>query len=90
MYFLNDKHPEYEYAIYCQFKTACPYIAVILNSIQDVQRYLETRVKRCNQFRQIYYIDNKGFKNDYPKAMCPKGFYFKVLKRRVNDWKVIA
>lgn len=89
MYFLNDKHPEYEFAIYCQCKTATPYIAAILNSMQDVRRYLETRVKRCNQFGQIYYIDNIGFKNDYSKAMCNKGFYFKILKRKVNDWKII-
>lgn len=89
MYYLNDKHTEYEFAVYVQCKTACPYIAIVLPTIEDVTRWLKDRAKRCNQFRQVYYIDNKGFKNDYSKAMANKGFYYKILKRKVNDWKAI-
>lgn len=89
MYYLNDKHTQYEYAIYCRKGKATPYLLgqVFQNEIQ-ARNYIETIGKRHERFNQPYYVDNKFYKNTYPSNS--NGFYYKVLKRPVKDWQIIA
>ncbi len=88
MYYLENIHPEYEYAIYCRVSNATPYIIPrTFNSFLDVQRFFTNTTRRHDRFHQIYYIDNKFYNNKYSNNM--NGYYYKVLKRLVNDWKNI-
>lgn len=66
LYFLNDKHSKYQYAIYCRVNGATPYISTILETIDDVFRWVEEKEKRHNHYNQLYYIDNDFYKNKYP------------------------
>lgn len=66
MYFLNDQHSKYQYAIYCRVNGATPYIKQVLDSIDDVFRFFEEVTKRHNRYHQVYYVDNDFFKNQYP------------------------
>lgn len=89
MYYLNDKHTDYEYAVYCRKSKATPYL--IGHTFEDeiqVKRFIEEIGKRHERFNQPYYVDNKFYSNSYP--MTVDGFYYKILKRKVNDWKIIA
>ncbi len=84
MYYLNDKHSKYEYALYCRVGNACPYIARTFNSIDDVYRFVNDIEKRHNHYRQIFYIDNDFYNNKYNlNCNCT---YYKILRRPVSDW----
>lgn len=84
MYYLNDKHSKYEYAVYCRVGQALPYIQKILNSIEDVYRYVNELEKRHNHYRQFFYIDNDFYDNHY--SLNNGGTYYKILRRPVSDW----
>lgn len=87
MYYLNDKHYEYEYALYCRVGNACPYIREInyITDMDGVYRYIEEIEKKHNHYRQIFYIDNDFYKNNYSINM--NGTYYKFLRRKVQDWE---
>lgn len=85
MYFLNDKHPRYEYALYCRHGTACPFIVRTFDDIYQVYRHIEELEKRHNRFHQIFYIDNDFYKNHY--SINQNGTYYKFLRRPVSDWQ---
>lgn len=85
MYYLNDKHSKYEYALYCRVGNACPYIARIFNSIDEVYRYANEIEKRHNHYRQFFYIDNDFYNNNY--NLNSNGTYYKFLRRPVSDWE---
>lgn len=86
MYYLNDKHPKFEYALYCRVGEACPYIVPRkFDDIDEILRYIEELEKRHNRYNQIFYIDNDFYKNNY-NSNCG-GFYYKFLKRPVLDWE---
>lgn len=84
MYYLNDKHPQYQYAIYCKNGSACPYIKAVLDNREEVKVYISSIVKWHKRYHHNFYIDNKFYKNE--EKLLPTGFYYKVLRRTVNDW----
>lgn len=88
MYYLNDKHPKTEYAIYKRVNNATPYIAGVFDDINQVNEYLEAIQRRHEHYNHTYYIDRVGQKNIYPKELAQ--FYYKLLERPVNDWKEVA
>lgn len=85
MYYLNDKHSKYEYALYCRVGQALPYIKRIFDSLDDVYRYIFEIEKRHNHYNQFFYIDNDFYENFY-NISCG-GTYYKVLRRPVADWE---
>ena len=88
MYFLNDKHPKYEYALYVRVGNALPYISNTYNSFDDVCRQIKEIEKRHNHYRQFFYIDNDFYNNKYNLATISiKGIYYKILRRPVYDWE---
>ena len=88
MYYLNDKHPKYEYAIYTRVNNATPYIGQVFDNMKQVEVYLESIGKRHNKYHQTFYIDADGYENNYPKEFAD--CYYKLLIRPVNDWQEIA
>lgn len=87
MYYLNDVHPKYEYTVYCRVADACPYVMRSFTKKKDVDAFLRNLAKWHDRYHQIYYIDNKGFKNEYTINM--NGKYYKILRRPVNDWEEV-
>lgn len=88
MYYLNDKHPKYEYDIYIKNGEGIPYInGKIFTSYKDVCNYLEEIAKRHIRYNRVFYIDDDFFDNKYKKDI--KGTYYKILKRPVSDWEDI-
>lgn len=85
MYYLNDKHPKYEYALYVRVGKACPYIKRVFVSIDDVYRYIHEIEKRHNHYSQSFYIDNDFYKNEYANVNVDT--YYKFLRRNVEDWQ---
>ena len=85
MYYLNDKHPKYEYCLYTRVNNAMPYIENKFSSIDDVYRYISEIEKRHNHYGQIFYIDNDFYNNSY--SISTGGFYYKFLRRPVEDWE---
>lgn len=85
---MYDKHPDFEYAIYCRVNNATPYIAHIYSSMREVEEYFKAMETRHNRYHHIYYIDTVGYDNKYSKEFAM--FYYKLLKRPVNDWQEIA
>lgn len=88
MYYLNDKHSQYQYIIYCkQNIQAFPYlIPREFESLKEVKIFLKENIeKRYDRCGFVYYIDNDFYNNNYPKNI--NGAYYKVLRRKVNDWK---
>ena len=86
MYYLNDKHPEYEYALYCRVGSATPYIVPRkFNDMSDVLRFIDELEKRHNRYHQIFFIDNDFYENKY--SINHNGTYYKFLRRKVFDWE---
>lgn len=87
MYYLNDKHPQYEYSLYTRVANACPYIQELpyTNNFMDIYRKIESIEKRHNHFSQIFYIDNDFYDNHY--SINLNGRYYKFLRRPVADWE---
>ena len=88
MYYLNDKHPKYEYAIYTRVNNACPYISKVFTNYRQVEEFIKAIENRHNRLHHLFYIEAEQYKNIYPKEIAI--FYYKVLKRPVNDWQEIA
>lgn len=86
MYLLNDKHDEYEYALYICVEGACPYISPDSpfkeHKIKEWIKYIEKKHK--NPYNANYYIDNDFYHNEQKIA---HGTYYKFLRRKINDWK---
>lgn len=86
MYYLNDKHSQYEYTIYVRYGTALPYmIGRTFTNYWDTCRYLMDIAKRHQRFGHICYIDDDFFYNEYERDL--KGTYYKILRRPVSDWE---
>ena len=85
MYYLNDQHPEWEYVLYCRHENALPFFVRTFDSYEDVCRFINELVKRHNHYRQIFYIDNDFYKNQY--SINLNGTYYKFLRRPVADWQ---
>lgn len=88
MYYLNDQHPEFEYALYCKINNGCPYISNVYDNKQVLEITLGLIEKNNNRYHYIFYIDYPGYKNKYPKELAKR--FYKVLKRPVMDWQEIA
>ena len=88
MYFLNDKHPKYEYALFTQIKNGLPYITELryVTKQNDLLRVIEEIEKKHNRYSQKFYIDNDFYDNYY--SLETGGTYYKFLKRKVSDWEV--
>lgn len=87
MYYLNDKHPEYEYAIYTQVNNALPYITELkwVIKLDDLLKVAQDIEKKHNHYNQRFYIDNKFYNNKY--SLDSGGTYYKILIRNVSDWQ---
>ena len=83
------KHPEYEYVLFIQVGSACPYLSNDLSpyrSMEQVERVIkEIEKKHSRAYNGTYYIDNDFYENPYP--LLPNGTYYKFLRRKVNDWE---
>jgi len=91
MYYLEDKHPEYEYAIYTRIKSGTPFLNEFPSCFNyfDIMRKIEEIKKRHNRYNQLYYFDNDFIENDYnPNVRVD--FYYRVLRRPVSDYKVLT
>lgn len=88
MYYLNDKHNKYDYAVYCRVSTASPYITATFKDRKQLDRFFKGIIRWHNRYHQIFYIDSKDYKNEYSKNM--NGTYYKILKRKVNDWEEVS
>ena len=90
MYYLEDKHAQYEYALYVRIKEARPYL--LEWGFTDYYRFLNRLneiKKRHNRYNQVYYIDNDCVDNDYNSCIRPE-YYYKILRRPLNDYKVLT
>lgn len=86
MYYLNDKHPKFEYCVYVRVGNACPYIMPRkFEDMQQVYRFISETEKNNNRYNRIFYIDNSFYKNNYSRNM--NGIYYKILRRKINDWE---
>ena len=88
MYYLNDKHSEYEYVIYCKrnYKSLPYLIPCQFSNLKEVKLFITQNIeKRNDRYGYTYYIDNDFYKNKYTQNL--NGAYYKVLRRKVNDWK---
>ena len=85
MYFLNDVHPEYEYVVFCRVGNAQPYLKTVFSKFSQVEQFIQGVEKWHNRYNQIFYIDNDFYKNYYTKQI--NGTYYKILRRKVNDWE---
>ena len=86
MYYLNDDHPEFQYAIYCIVNKGCPYIAPrLFDNVMDVYNYIEELAKNNNRYHRTFYVDNDFYNNQY--NLDTSNIYYKVLKRKVLDWE---
>lgn len=84
MYYLNDKHPRKEYAVYKRVNNATPYISNVFYNLKQVEEYFLAVQRNHDRYHHTYYIDMEGFVNSYPKELAQ--FYYKLLERPVNDW----
>lgn len=87
MYFLNDKHPEYEYCLYTQIDNALPFITELryITTPEDLFRKIQEIEKKHNHYKQRFYIDNDFYDNKY--SLNSGGIYYKFLRRNVTDWQ---
>lgn len=88
MYYLNDKHEDYEYTLYVKVGDACPYFAGLRpmkswREVKDTIKWIEK--KHSKSYMGWYYIDNDFYDNPYP--LLATSTYYKILRRKVNDWK---
>ncbi len=81
MYYLNDQHSKYEYALYVRVGKALPYIKYTYTSLDDIYRCVEQIEKRHNHYNQFFYIDNDFYQNKFNQN-CG-GTYYKFLRRPV-------
>ena len=89
MYYLEDKHPKFEYTCYVQVKNGSPYIGIWKGeSIQDVYRDIMQIEKRHNRYRQHFYIDNDFYKNKYQNNDF--SYYYRFMYRKINDWQTLS
>lgn len=88
MYYLNDKHPQYEYCLYVKNGNACPYIARTFTDMFAIYQFIDEIEKKHNRYNRVFYIDNEFYKNRY--SLNIEGIYYKFLKRKVNDWEEVA
>jgi hypothetical protein len=84
LYYLNDKHPKYEYVLYIRHGKAEPFLGKVFVSYYDIKKELEEIAKRHDRFNQVYFIDEDFFENQYSKG---EGTYYKILMREVKDWR---
>lgn len=87
MYYLEDKHPKFEYCVYVQVKGGQPYLTWHGDNIGDVQRYIKEIEKRHGRYKQHFFIDNDFYVNEYHKNDYV--YYYRFMKRKVNDWQVL-
>lgn len=89
MYYLEDKHPSYEYTLYEQNRHGIPFIG-IWKATDLLQVYAEIHdiEKKHGQYRQPFYIDNDFYVNEYRPEQAI--FYYKFMKRKVNDWEILS
>lgn len=66
MYYLEDRHPEFEYGCYIKVGNAIPYISPwrATNKI-DVYRFIHDIEKKHARTGQHFFIDNDFYVNHY-------------------------
>ena len=89
MYYLEDKHPDYEFTFYVQVKNATPYINVWhAHNMYEVYEYIREIEERHNRTKQPFFIDNDFYDNKYKDGHY--NYYYRFLQRKVNDWEQIS
>lgn len=85
MYYLEDKHPVYEYTLYTQIRMGTPFIGIWHgSSMQDIYQEIGEIEHKHNKYRQPFYIDNDFYNNHYTEIQSC--YYYKFMYRKVNDW----
>lgn len=79
---------KYEYTIYIQIRNGTPFCSGIYSNEKQVEEHLKSLIRRHKQYKQIYYVDNKNYDNEYSKAQT--GTYYKILRRPINDWQELT
>ena len=80
------KEQGYEYTLYVQVGTACPYTINIYDNFEKVLNYIERIEKQhCYYWNREFYIDNDFYHNKYERTMT--GTYYKFLRRQVGEWQ---
>ena len=88
MYYLEQKHPKYEYTLYVQMKAGTPYIGVWRSeSLQDVYAEIGEIEKKHAKIQLPFYIDNDFYQNKFSNIQV--GCYYKFMQRKVNDWETL-
>lgn len=88
MYFLEDRHPKYEYACYIRVKNATPYVLPLhCDDIIGVYNFINDLEKRHSRYNHHFYIDNNFYDNPYPNG--DYSYYYRFLRREVNDWETL-
>ena len=89
MYFLEDKHPKYEYSLYTRVGQGSPYITkLIYTELTELYITINDIERKHQRIGTPFYIDNDFYRNIYQNAIG--GTYYKILRRRVNDWESFA
>lgn len=89
MYYLEDKHPSYEFTCYVQVKSGSPYIGTWRgDNMLDVYRQIKEIEKRHGRRRQHFYIDNDFYNNKYNNNDYV--YYYRFMQRKVNDWETVS
>ena len=86
MYYLEDKHPNYEYTCYVHVKNAIPYINVWhATTMAEVYEHIKEIEKRHNRTCTPFYIDNDFYTNHY--SLGSQSYYYRFMQRPVSDWE---
>jgi len=89
MYYLEDKHSEYEYTCYIRVADALPYINIWKGtSMEDVWNFIREIEKKHSRYNENYYIDNDFYVNPYRRS--DYSHYYRFMVRKVNDWKRLS
>lgn len=91
MYYLEDKHPDYLYALYKRVNGATPYLDTFHYGCDyyNVMCYIENMKKKHDRYNQIYYIDN-DFINNYYNSQIRPDYYYKLLRCSLSDYKEVT
>ena len=89
MYYMEEKHPKYEYVLFVRQGQACPFLLndnkpytdmeQVIKKVHDIEKDHARRVEKN------FYIDNDFYNNK--QILMSNGVYYKFLRRKVADWE---
>lgn len=86
MYYLQDQHSQYEYALYTRVGIGTPYIMLLpYTDFSEIHIKVNDIERKHQRQGTVFFIDNDFYHNIYSNAIG--GTYYKFLRRKVNDWE---